>query len=118
MTLNAENLEVSKVGEFFYESACGKVRSIRAVEVVDGSVLFLAHDIAKHALGVSNPFSLTRSVDDRSKVELVLTFTEGQNPQRYILVDLEGLRCMVYRARSSEVNRLDFINWIKQKSVN
>ena len=50
-------------------------------------------------------------MDKRSKCSAVITFNQDINPQRYILVDLEGLHHMVYRARKVKVNRLDFIHW-------
>lgn len=93
-------------------------RSVRMVYLESGEVLFLAYDIAKNILGTSSSYSLTKAVDERSKIELVLTFVEDCNPQKYILVNLDGLMCMTYRARRCEVNRLDFINWAKEKSVN
>jgi prophage antirepressor-like protein len=91
---------------------------LRTVKLSSGEVLFLASDIAINVLGVKNPFNLTKAVDVRNKAEIILTFVEEYNPQRYIFVNLEGLRCMVYRARNCEVNRFDFILWAQEKSVN
>lgn len=89
--------------------------SVRTITLRDGRVLFLAYDIARNILGLSNSAKLYNAVDSRSKGEAVITFVEDFNPQRYKFVDHDGLSCMVYRARKSEVNRLDFINWAKEK---
>lgn len=89
---------------------------VRSVVLKDGTVLFLAADIANNIIGVKNPFSLVKAVDHRNKVELVISFDEGYNVQRYIFVNLEGLRCMVYRARSCKVNRYDFIMWAQRRA--
>lgn len=111
--MNIGRHDITEVGELFYDDCV-----VRTATLDSGEVLFLAKDIATSVMGIVNSFNLTKSVDPRSKVELVLTFEEDLNPQRYIFVNLDGLTCMVYRARKSEVDRLLFIDWAKEKSVN
>lgn len=112
MTTNNISISSFQCNEYEGES----IRMVVTLE--EGKVLFVASDIATGILGVKNPYSLTQSVDRRCKAEVVTSFVEEYNPQRYVLVDLEGLRSMVYRARNSKYNRLDFILWAKEKGGN
>ena len=109
--MKVQREDIFEVKELFYTDL-----TVRVAVMENGNLLFSARDLAT-ALGVVNPFNLTKSVDNRSKAEIVLSF-DGTNAQRYIFVNLDGLMCMVYRARKSEVNRLDFITWAKRQGVN
>lgn len=115
--MEISRLDVEKVGEFYYSDGRLDI-VIKTVTLVSGEVLFVANDVVVYALGLQNPANLTKGVDDRSKSTVVVSFEEGVNPQRYVLVNMEGLRDIVYRARKSEVNKLDFILWAQEKSVN
>lgn len=88
---------------------------VRTITLKDGRVWFSAYDIAVEVLGIVSPAKLYNAVDPRSKAEAVLSFVEDYNPQRYNLVNIDGLQHMVYRAKNCPVNRLDFINWAKSR---
>ncbi|OUB38007.1 hypothetical protein BK708_01025 [Bacillus thuringiensis serovar yunnanensis] len=98
--------DIKKYFSFLYND-----KQIRAVLTTSNQFLFVGYDIGKNAIGIKNPYSLIENMDKRSKCSAVITFNQDINPQRYILVDLEGLHHMVYRARKVKVNRLDFIHW-------
>jgi prophage antirepressor-like protein len=103
--------DILRVWNFKYDG-----RLVRAVTIYDGTVLFVAYDIGKNILGVRNPHDLISSTDRRSKREAIISFDEDVNPQRYILVDIEGLRSIVYRSKKSDVDKLDFIYWAVEKT--
>lgn len=115
--MDISKFDIESVNTIYYGEGSEK-RSIRVVNLTSGETLFVASDIAIFVLGVQNAHNLTRSVDERSKATVIVTFDEIVNPQKYIVVNMEGLRDMVYRARKSEVNKLDFIMWAQEKSVN
>jgi len=92
-------------------------RDVRVVNVKDGSKYYVACDIQDNILGVSNISKLLEHVDHRCKAEAVITFVEDFNAQRYNLVDLDGLRWIIFRARKCEVDRLAFVKWVESKDV-
>ncbi|HDW3054771.1 MULTISPECIES: hypothetical protein [Bacillus cereus group] len=98
--------DIKKYFSFLYND-----KQIRVVLTTSNQYLFVGYDIGKNVIGIKNPYSLIENMDNRSKCSAVITFNQDINPQRYILVDLEGLHHMVYRARKVKVNRLDFIYW-------
>lgn len=93
-------------------------RLVRTTKLDDGTVLFAVCDIQENILGVKNASDLYSQIDARCKAELILTFVEEYNPQKYRFVTLDGLAFMVYRARKCQVNRYDFVLWAREKCVN
>lgn len=99
--LNKNNID--KLGSFDFEG-----NKVRIVSTTDGSIFYVVYDLCK-VLGINNRSSLFKGADDRVKASGVFTFDEEVNPQRYNLVDIRGLQYIVYRAKSTKVNRLDFV---------
>lgn len=110
-----EQFDVAKT-EWEYFNDGREERQVRTVTLEDGTVLFAVCDLQDFILEVKNASDLLRQVDNRSKTELVLTFVEEYNPQRYNLVTVDGLTHMVFRARKCAVDRLDFIYWARERA--
>ena len=111
--MNINRLDVMEVQESSYNG-----KTIRTVALNSGKVLFLAHDTASNYLSITGYTRLYGAVDYRCKGDVILTFEEGVNPQRYKFVDADGLAHMVYRAKTSPMDAYDFVLWAKEKSVN